>query len=123
MSLYAAILLLVCTAVLAQTFLKLGMKKVGKVGKKEMKHMVFLAMRMFTNPFVIAGVMLYGVGSFLWLVLLSRVDLSFLYPFGALEYVLIFLVARFILHEKVKRARIWGVVFILIGIYILTKYG
>ena len=120
---YIAILILVCTAVLAQTCLKLGMKKLGKVGKIELKRIIPLSVMMFTNPFVLVGAGLYGVGSFLWLVLLSRLDLSFLYPFGALEYILIFLASRFVLGEKVKRARVFGVVFILVGIFILAKYG
>lgn len=120
---YLMILLLVCVAVIAQTLLKLGMKKVGKIQKLQVKDVPVLIIKMFTNPFVLVGVGLYGVGSFIWLILLSRLDLSFLYPFGALEYILIFLASRFILHEKVKRARIFGVVFILIGIFILTKYG
>lgn len=120
---YIAILILVCTAVLAQTLLKLGMKRLGKVGKLEVGNFIPLAIKMATSPYVVVGTGLYGVGSFLWLVLLSRLDLSFLYPFGALEYILIFLVSRFVLHERVKRARVFGVVFILIGIFILAKYG
>lgn len=120
---YIIILVLVCTAVLAQTLLKLGMKKSGKIGSLSLKSIFPLIIRMSTNPYVFLGVGLYGVGSFLWLVLLSRLDLSFLFPFGALEYILIFLTSHFILHEKVKKARVFGVVFILIGIFILTKYG
>jgi len=99
------------------------MSKIGQIDSLELSVIFPLLLRMGTNIFVIAGLSLYVVGTFFWLVLLSRLDLSFLYPFGALQYFLIFLVSYFFLGETIKFARIVGVAIILFGILIISKFG
>lgn len=120
---YILIVLTVCISVIAQTFLKNGMKQIGHIDNLDIKMIVPVAWSMGTNIFVIGGLSLYVIGTFIWLVLLSRLDLSFLYPFGALQYLLIFIVSFLVFGENIKPARIAGALVILVGIYIISKYG
>lgn len=120
---YLLILLTICISVTAQILLKTGMKDIGRIDGLEISVIIPLIFRMATNIFVILGLSLYVIGTFFWLVLLSRLDLSFLYPFGALQYLLIFIVSYFLLGEQIKLARIIGVVIILFGIFIIGKFG
>lgn len=120
---YILIVLTVCISVIAQTFLKNGMKQIGRIDNLDIKMIVPVAWSMGTNIFVIGGLSLYVIGTFIWLILLSRLDLSFLYPFGALQYMLIFIVSFLVFGENIKPARIAGALIILVGIYIISKYG
>lgn len=120
---YLLILLTVCISVVAQTFLKTGMRQIGEIESLPLSLIPSLAFKMGANTFVIIGLSLYVVGTFFWLVLLSRLDLSFLYPFGALQYLFIFLISYFIFGEDIKLARVVGVAIILIGIYLISKFG
>lgn len=120
---YLLIFLLVGIAVLAQTLLKLGMKKIGVITEIKISNLGPLILKMISNLYVPIGIFLYAMGSFLWLVLLSRLELSFLYPFGSLEYFFIFLVSYVIFKEKIKIGRIIGVIFIILGIFIISKFG
>lgn len=120
---YILILLTVCISVIAQTFLKNGMKQIGRIDNLDVKIVIPTALRMGTNIFVVGGLSLYVIGTFIWLVLLSRLDLSFLYPFGALQYLFIFAVSYLIFGENIKAGRIAGAAIILLGIYIISKYG
>ena len=120
---YAIILLTICISVAAQTLLKSGMKEIGTVESLTPDKIIPLAWKMGTNIFVFTGLALYGVGTFFWLILLSRLDLSFLYPFGALQYLLIFIVSYIFFGENIKFARILGVSVILAGIFIISKFG
>lgn len=120
---YILIVLTVCISVIAQTFLKNGMKQIGRIDNLDIKMIVPVAWSMGTNIFVIGGLSLYVIGTFIWLILLSRLDLSFLYPFGALQYMLIFIVSFLVFGENIKPARIAGALVILVGIYIISKYG
>ena len=43
--------------------------------------------RMATNPYVVIGLLIYVGGTVFWLSALSRVDLSYAYPFASLSYV------------------------------------
>jgi drug/metabolite transporter (DMT)-like permease len=120
---YLLILLTVCISVTAQTMLKTGMNQIGKLEISELSLVLPMIIRMGTNIFVILGLSLYVAGTFFWLVLLSRLDLSFLYPFGALQYLLIFIVSYFLLGEEIKLARIIGVFVVMLGIFIIGKWG
>jgi drug/metabolite transporter (DMT)-like permease len=73
------------------------------------------------EPFVWAGLALFGVSALVWLVVLSRASLSFAYPFAALTYVLILLFDRFALDEPVPVLRWGGVGFITVGIFLISR--
>lgn len=120
---YLLILLSIIISVSAQTLLKTGMNGIGKIEALEPAVLIPLIIKMGTNLFVIGGLALYVVGTFFWLVLLSRLPLSFLYPFGALQYFFIFLISYLLLGEDIKPARIIGVGIITVGILIIGKWG
>jgi drug/metabolite transporter (DMT)-like permease len=73
------------------------------------------------EPFVWAGLALFGLSALVWLGVLSRTSLSFAYPFAALTYVLILLFDRFVLDEVVPPLRWAGVAFIAAGIFLVSR--
>lgn len=73
------------------------------------------------NPYVIAGlfVMVISMGSHL--VVLSRVDISFAYPFLGLSFVLIALWGYFVLQEPLNVWRISGILLIVTGVSLVAR--
>lgn len=71
------------------------------------------------EPRLWAGLALFGISAVFWLVVLSKVPLSFAYPFVGLSYIVIVLVARVILHEHVPLLRWVGVAVVALGIAIV----
>ena len=65
---------------------------------------------MGTTPAVWAGLALFALSAVVWLAVLSRVSLSFAYPFASLTYVLILLADRFVLDQEIPALRYAGVV-------------
>ena len=57
----------------------------------------------------------------IWLVVLSRVSLSFAYPFVSLTYVIILVFDRLVLHESVSGVRWVGVALIMAGILLISR--
>jgi uncharacterized membrane protein len=98
-------------AALGQLILKIGMNKVGE----------FNLIKTFTNPTVILGLFFYGVSLILWLLVLSKEKLSFVYPLVAFSYVLTVMLSKFVLKETVPPLRWFGLVFIIIGILVVAK--
>jgi drug/metabolite transporter (DMT)-like permease len=45
------------------------------------------------SPYVLLGIVVYAVSAFVWLMILSKADLSFAYPFLAISYVAIIIVS------------------------------
>ena len=64
-----------------------------------------------------------GVGALAWIVVLSRWDLSYAYPFLALNFVLIALVSRLVLGESIPLIRWAGIAFICAGIVLISRSG
>ena len=46
-------------------------------------------LRAATNPFVVGGAVAYALSFALWLIVLTRVDLSYAYPLLSMGYVLV----------------------------------
>ncbi|MDD3087701.1 MAG: EamA family transporter [Candidatus Omnitrophica bacterium] len=56
----------------------------------------------------------------IWLFVLSRADLSFAFSADSMHYVFIAVASRFVLKERVSFRRWLGIVFIIIGITIIS---
>jgi multidrug transporter EmrE-like cation transporter len=74
-----------------------------------------------TNKFVILGFALYLVSAVSWLIILSRVDLSFAYPLISIGYIIIVVLSRLIFNEPVTSYRIAGTVLVCAGVFLLLR--
>ncbi len=72
------------------------------------------------NPSNILGFICYGISIVIWLWVLSKVEVSFAYPFQALGYILVTILAWMIFNEQINILRIMALIFISIGLIILA---
>lgn len=120
---YILLAISIIISVVAQTILKTGMGEIGVIERLAPEDVIPLILIFASSWQIVLGLFMYILGMFLWLVLLSRLDLSFLYPIGALQYILIFFFSYIFLGENITMGRIIGLAFILLGIFIIQKYG
>ena len=110
------ILLSVFLGVVGQLVLKAGVGRLGALALGGTGvHRV--AWRVFTNPIIWGGLATYGLGTFFWLIALSRVELGYAYPFLSLSYVLVMVAAWIFFKEQVSLPRLLGVAVICFGVY------
>ena len=76
-----------------------------------------------TNPWIFGGMFLHVSALVVWLWALSRVDITFAYPFLALGYVLVSLMAWVWLGEELTQTKLLGMVIIIAGILVLSQGG
>ncbi len=107
--------------VIAQLLLKVGMNQVGPVELSDIVAVTKLVIKVFLTPPLLAGVLLYILSSFFWLIGLSRVELSYAYPFVGLAYVLVVLFSWLFLKEAVTLIRWAGVILIVAGVFIVSR--
>ena len=68
-----------------------------------------------------AGITVMAVGFFLWIGLMSKYDLSFLYPFDGLNRVVLMFAASIFLKEKMT-LNLWvGVTLICAGVLLVSR--
>ena len=116
---YGLISLSIIVGVAGQTAIKLGVESsISSEGVTGVLLSVLI--RSMRSPFVLLGLFLYGVGAAAWILVLSRVDLSFAYPFLALNFILITISSRLVLSETVPLLRWIGVLIICAGILVVA---
>jgi drug/metabolite transporter (DMT)-like permease len=80
------------------------------------------ARKVLTNPTFLAGALCMALNFFAMLFTLSRVDLSLAAPgIASVNYVGSAVAARVFLHEDVDRRRWLAVLFVAVGVYLLTR--
>ena len=82
-----------------------------------------LALRAATSPWVLLGLVVFGVSAVAWLAALARVPLSVAYPFNALGYLVILTASVVLLHERANVLTWVGSLMVVSGllIVVLTK--
>lgn len=103
---------------LAQLSFKYG---VSNVDLTQHSNLVFKAWFLFTSPFVVIGLSLYGIGTILWLFALKQLDLSLAYPFVGMSFVFVFIFSVLFLSEPFNVTRLLGTAVIVLGIVILSR--
>lgn len=73
------------------------------------------------DPIVLASVVTIFSGTVLWLVAMSKFELSYIYPFLSLNYVIIVVGSQWILGESVSLFRYASVLLIVIGLVFISR--
>ncbi len=79
--------------------------------------------RALLTPGVVVGLGCYVVSSMLYLLIMSKVQLSVLYPMVALNYVFVTILAWLVLHEHIPAMRLVGLAVIISGVVLLSNSG
>jgi len=114
------ILFTVLTNAAAQLMLKRGMSGLGQLDIAG-DGLVATVFRVVFNPFVFAGLCTFVVSMASHLVVLSKVQISYAYPFLSLAYVVVAVWAYFVFHEDIGPARIAGIALIVAGTVFIAQ--
>lgn len=76
--------------------------------------------RRMLQPLALSSLIVFGLSSMLYCIALSREDLSYAYPFVALNYIFVTLLAWRFLGERVPPLRIVGLAIIFLGVLIFS---
>lgn len=114
------ILATVTTNALSQLFLKKGMLLVGEF-QFSPAVIVQLLPKVILNPFIVLGLTTLVFSMGLHLMVLSRVDISFAYPFLSISYVLVLAAGYFLFNEPVNLSRVLGVALICLGTFFIAR--
>ncbi len=116
------ILFTVMTNAAAQLMLKHGMMVLGPLTFAGVNPLIKVLQIVF-SPWVFAGLLMFVISMASHLYVLSKVDLSFAYPFLSLAYVAVAVFAYFLFREDLNAWRIAGIAFICVGTMLIAQSG
>jgi drug/metabolite transporter (DMT)-like permease len=116
------ILFTVTTNAAAQIMLKKGMMALGplKLASDGALGLVQTIFQVVFQPFVFLGLCTFVISMASHLVVLSKVELSFAYPFLSLAYVIVTAYAFFVFGENVTLWRVAGIGAICLGTILIS---
>ena len=117
MNVILIILIGILFASLGQVLLKIGMNAVGSINTIAYSDIVSI----FSNLYIILGLLMYGLSAVFWLIALSQKDLSYVYPFISLTFIIVLFLSYFVLKEQIGTARIIGTIIIVGGLMIIVR--
>lgn len=107
----------IAMAASAQLLMKLGAGQL-EVALLDSGVIRFL-IRVLTTPAILVGLCLYGISAFLWILVLSKVELSYAYPMIAAGYILVALLSWGIFHERMTAMKGAALLVIALGVVLL----
>ena len=99
-------------AAIGDSMLSRGMKDIGAVSLTRLQTLI-AALR---DPWIIGGILFLLAFFSAYMTALSWADLTYVLPATSLGYVLLALIAKFVLHEQVTTLRWVGIFLIAVGV-------
>jgi uncharacterized membrane protein len=104
-------------AVTGDSLVSRGMKQVGGISLHHLSDIILVVFR----PEIALGILFLLAFFACYIAALSWADLTYVLPTTSVSFILLTLVAKFVLHENVSPARWLGVLMISIGVGFVTQ--
>jgi drug/metabolite transporter (DMT)-like permease len=120
---YTVLMLILVDVILnvtGQLSLKYGMVKIGNFSLS-LSTLPPIFLKAATNLHVLLGLLCYGLGFMVWLIVLSKSEVSYAYPMISLGYVFTAILARAIFGEAVGATRLAGICVTCLGVFLIAR--
>lgn len=120
LSAFAFILTGVCLNALAQLLLKAGTNAIGAI-HLSWDNWFAIGLKVATQWPIIGGLTCYVISVVVWIIGLSRIDVTIAYPMLSLGYVVSAFGAWYFLGEAISIQRLAAIAIILVGVALLAR--
>lgn len=104
----------------AQLLIKAGMNRIGYFAFS-WQNLLPITQQVSFNPYIISGLSCYVISVAVWMLVLSRVEVSYAYPMLSVGYVVNAIGAFYLFSEDLSFVRILGILVIGLGVYLVAK--
>jgi multidrug transporter EmrE-like cation transporter len=104
----------------AQLLLKAGTNSIGAFAFSA-GNLVPVGIKVASNPFILAGLGCYAISVVVWIMALSRVEVSLAYPMLSIGYVVNALAAWYLFGEALSAQRLVGIGTIIVGVFLVAR--
>jgi len=110
----------ICLNALAQLLLKAGTNALGAIHLTA-ENWFSIGLKLATQLPIIGGLACYVVSVLVWIIGLSRVDVTIAYPMLSLGYIINAIGAWYFLGEAISPQRILAIGIIIVGVALLVR--
>lgn len=117
---FGLVLVAIALGAAAQVLLKAGTNAVGRF-EFALGNALPVGLQMLSEPRILGGAGCYGLSLVVWIMALSRADLSVVYPMVSLGFALNAFLAWWLLGEALSPQRIAGIAVIMVGVWLVAR--
>jgi len=117
---FALIMTGVLLNAIAQLALKASVSDTGVINL-DLQSLLSSAGTLVSNLWLWVGLICYAISVVVWILALSRVDVSIAYPMLSIGYILNAVAASHLFNEPMGVGKVIGIGVIILGVYILAR--
>lgn len=106
--------------VTAQLLIKTGTNSIGYF-EFSRSNILPIGVRLATEPHIVGAIACYALSVVIWILALSRVQVSIAYPLLSMGYVVNAAAAWWFFSETINPAKIAGIGIIILGVIIISR--
>lgn len=111
------VLLTILLTVYGQLIIKWQVATAGVVPAEMQSKFIYLC-KLILNPWVISSFIAAFIAAMSWMLAMSKVQLSYAYPFMSLSFILVLICSGILFYEPITWQKIVGIIFIMLGVSI-----
>ena len=104
----------------AQLLMKNGMSSAAVQDALSYKPFMTASLTIATSPSVMLGLLSFAMSAAVWLLVLSRLDVSQAYPFVALGIAITVIAGQLLFGEHMSAFRAFGIILIIAGVIFIA---
>ncbi|MDD2774712.1 MAG: EamA family transporter [Gallionella sp.] len=106
--------------VAAQLLIKSGTNAIGYF-EYTRENILPIGWKLATEPHIIGALTCYVVGVVVWILALSRVQVSIAYPLLSLGYIVNAVAANYLFEEAITPSKLIGMGIIIVGVVVISR--
>ena len=115
------LLLAILLGVVSQLIIKWKMSAFSFDNYETWQEKFSLAFSMLLNPYIIIALVLTLLAGVTWMIAMTKFEISYAYPFTLLALVLVTIFSVIFFGESINIYKLIGIIFIIIGIVVISK--
>jgi multidrug transporter EmrE-like cation transporter len=117
---YLYVFLTISFTVYGQLVLKWRMNLKGQLPVEFSSKIKFM-FNAYLDPWILSGFLVAFLASVTWSMAMTKFELSKVYPFMSLSYLIVFILSVFLFNESVNIGKIAGFILIVVGVFVVSK--
>lgn len=115
------VFLTIFLTIYAQLILKWQVVAAGTMPEIIFAKIIYLV-KLIINPWVLSGFVAAFVAALSWMMAMSKLQLSYAYPFVSLTFVFVLIFSSLLFYEPITWQKVVGLLFVVLGVCI-SSYG
>jgi multidrug transporter EmrE-like cation transporter len=114
------VLITLLLTVYGQLTLKWQVAGVGSLPEAPLAKLLFL-LKLLTNPWIFSGMAAAFLASLAWMAAMTRLEMSYAYPFMSLAFVLVTTFSVLFLGESLSLSKVAGTLLVVAGLLVIAR--